>query len=51
MNPEVFEMSFKCGKCGNVVETLSEGLVRCPVCAYKILYKQRQPITKVVQGR
>jgi DNA-directed RNA polymerase subunit RPC12/RpoP len=41
-------MSYKCGKCGYVVDSLSEGLVRCPSCAYKILYKTRQPIAKNV---
>lgn len=44
-------MSYKCGKCGYLVDTLSEGLVRCPSCAYKILYKVRQPVAKTVKAR
>ncbi len=41
-------MSYKCGKCGCVVDFTPDGLVRCPSCAYKILYKTRQPVAKNV---
>lgn len=44
-------MTFKCGKCGKVVEDLPDGLVRCPACANKVLYKLRQPIAKEVKAR
>jgi DNA-directed RNA polymerase subunit RPC12/RpoP len=44
-------VSYKCGKCGYEIENLAEGLVRCPSCAYKILYKNRQPVAKNVRAR
>ncbi len=42
---------YRCGKCGERFESLSDGVIRCPVCAYKVLYKERIPITKEVKGR
>ena len=42
---------YVCGKCGEKFETLSDGMVRCPVCAYKVLYKEREPIAKEVKAR
>ncbi|MBU0636231.1 DNA-directed RNA polymerase subunit P [Candidatus Micrarchaeota archaeon] len=44
-------MSYKCGKCGDIIETIPDGLVRCPRCAYKVLYKLRQPVSKKVKAR
>lgn len=41
---------FKCGKCGTVVENLGSE-VRCPNCAYKVLYKGRAPVSKLVPAR
>jgi DNA-directed RNA polymerase subunit RPC12/RpoP len=41
---------FKCGKCGTVVESISYE-VRCPNCAYKVLYKIRSPVSKLVAAR
>lgn len=37
---------YKCGKCGQTVKELPKGMVRCPACAYRILYKIRPPVTK-----
>ncbi len=41
---------YKCGKCGTLVEDVSTE-VRCPNCAYKIVYKLRSPVTKPVVSR
>jgi DNA-directed RNA polymerase subunit RPC12/RpoP len=42
---------YKCGKCGKEIDSMAEGIVRCPVCAYKVLYKQRAPVTKTIKAR
>lgn len=34
-------MVYKCGKCGTEVDSLPEGIIRCPNCANKVFYKQR----------
>ncbi len=41
---------YKCGKCGKLIEKTPEENVRCPVCAYKVLYKVRQPVTKTTRA-
>ena len=41
---------YKCGKCGTIVETIAYE-VRCPNCAYKVLYKTRSPVAKEVDAR
>ena len=38
---------YKCGKCGTVIENITYE-VRCPNCAYKVLYKLRSPVAKEV---
>jgi DNA-directed RNA polymerase subunit RPC12/RpoP len=43
--------SYKCIKCGNVVLALQPGMVRCPSCANKILYKMRDNVAKDVKAR
>jgi DNA-directed RNA polymerase subunit RPC12/RpoP len=42
-------MSYRCAKCGTEVTNVSEGLVRCPSCGHRILYKTRDPIAKEVK--
>ena len=42
---------YKCAKCGEKFDKLPEGMIRCPSCAFKIIYKQRGPITKSIQAR
>lgn len=42
---------FKCGRCGEKFEALPKGVLRCPVCAYKVIFKLRDPITKKIQAR
>lgn len=42
---------YKCGKCGAVFDRLPQGVIRCPQCAYKILYKVRDPIAKEIKAR
>jgi len=42
---------YKCGNCGELLKTLPQGIIRCPVCAYKVLYKVREPITKELIAR
>jgi DNA-directed RNA polymerase subunit RPC12/RpoP len=44
-------MSYKCGKCGEEIEKLPDGIIRCPVCAYKVLYKKRVPVAKELKAR
>ena len=44
-------MSYKCSNCGELVSELTEGLIRCPKCASKVLYKVRDPIAKDVIAR
>lgn len=41
---------YKCGNCGRVIET-DEGVVRCPFCGYKILFKERSGNVREVQAR
>ena len=42
---------YKCGRCGEKLDGLPQGVPRCPQCAYKVLYKQRDPISKKVKAR
>jgi DNA-directed RNA polymerase subunit RPC12/RpoP len=42
-------MSYRCAKCGTIVQTIAEGLVRCPSCGHRILYKTRDPIAKTIK--
>ena len=42
---------YKCGKCHETFKDLPEGLIRCPHCAYKILYKTRPKVTKNIKAR
>ncbi len=43
-------MAYKCGKCGAIMDSLPSGFVRCSVCANKVLYKIREPVTKTVSA-
>ncbi len=43
-------MSYKCVACGEIIESLPLGSVRCPACASKILSKQRDPIAKTIKA-
>ncbi|MDD5148404.1 MAG: DNA-directed RNA polymerase subunit P [Candidatus ainarchaeum sp.] len=42
---------YRCGKCGETFNKLPEGLVRCPACAYKVLYKVRPAVAKTIKAR
>ena len=44
-------MMYKCSNCGELFDTLPDGVIRCPKCASKVLYKVRDPITKDVIAR
>ncbi len=45
-------MTYRCAKCGGRIETLPEGgLIRCPSCANKILYKLRDSVAKDIKAR
>ena len=39
-------MTYICGKCKAEISTLFEGMVRCPSCGHRILYKTRDSIMK-----
>lgn len=41
---------YRCQKCGNEFENVSEGIIRCPSCAHKVLYRKRDPIGKIVSA-
>jgi DNA-directed RNA polymerase subunit RPC12/RpoP len=43
-------MSYICGKCRTEVTTMFEGMVRCPSCGHRILYKTRDPILKEIKA-
>ncbi len=40
--------SYKCAKCGEKITNLQPGIIRCPSCAHKILYKMRDNVAKEV---
>ncbi|MBI4053449.1 MAG: DNA-directed RNA polymerase subunit P [Candidatus Diapherotrites archaeon] len=42
---------YKCGKCGAAINALYDGPIRCPACAYKVLYKVRDPVAKELTAR
>lgn len=42
---------YRCGKCNQTFEKLQDNLVRCPKCAYKVLYKVREPVVKEIKAR
>ena len=42
---------YRCGKCGEKFDKLLDGIVRCPQCAYKVLYKDRDPVVKEIKAR
>jgi DNA-directed RNA polymerase subunit RPC12/RpoP len=42
-------MGYKCGKCGKSVSTIEEGLVRCPSCGHRVIYKTRESVAKIVK--
>ena len=42
-------MPYACGKCGTEVASVAEGMVRCPSCGYRILYKKRESVAKTVK--
>lgn len=42
---------YKCIKCGEIIDTLPKGILRCPNCAGKIFSKQRPPVTKEILAR
>lgn len=42
---------YRCPKCGETFESMPETIIRCPVCANKILLKVRQPVAKNLKAR
>jgi len=42
-------MAYKCASCKKEVQSIAEGLVRCPSCGHRILYKLRDPVAKTVK--
>jgi DNA-directed RNA polymerase subunit P len=41
---------YKCGNCGKTVE-MDEGVVRCPFCGYKIVFKERSGNVRTIKAR
>lgn len=45
-------MPYKCFKCGDVFDEIPKGgVIRCPACASKVLFKARDPVTRNVKAR
>lgn len=44
-------MAYKCAKCGEKLTSMPQGIIRCPSCANKILYKMRDNVAKEVKAR
>lgn len=42
---------YSCANCGEKFDKLPEGIIRCPACAFKILYKERAPVAKKVRAK
>lgn len=42
---------YRCAKCGEEFASLPKGVIRCPRCAYKVLFKVRDPVTKQIKAR
>jgi DNA-directed RNA polymerase subunit RPC12/RpoP len=42
---------YKCIKCGIVLDTIPEGIIRCPNCSFRVLEKLRPDIVKEVIAR
>jgi len=42
-------MPYRCAKCRTEVQSVPEGLVRCPSCGHRIMYKLRDPLSKEVK--
>ena len=43
-------MTFKCMKCETELELVSEGMVRCPNCGHRIMFKKRDPVVKTIKA-
>jgi len=43
--------SYKCAKCGEIINSMPQGIIRCHACANKILYRMRDNVTKEVKAR
>ncbi len=43
-------MAYKCLNCGKKIESLPEGVVRCPVCGYRVVSKLRDNISKEIKA-
>lgn len=43
--------SYKCAKCGEKITNLPPGIIRCPSCAHKVLYKMRDTVAKEVKAK
>jgi len=41
---------YQCIKCGEKFDELPKGVFRCPSCAYKIITKLNQPITRKIKA-
>ena len=44
-------MAYKCAKCGEVIQSMPQGIIRCPSCANKIMYRVRENVAKDIKAR
>lgn len=42
---------YRCAKCGTEFDRLMEKSIRCPNCAFRIVYKTRDATIKTIQAR
>ncbi len=42
---------YKCIKCAEVFDDFPKGVIRCPACAYKIVFKVRDQVAKTIKAR
>ncbi len=42
---------YKCARCGSEFDRLIEKSVRCPNCAFRIVFKTREGLAKTVVAR
>jgi DNA-directed RNA polymerase subunit RPC12/RpoP len=42
-------MAYVCGNCSTEINSVEDGLLRCPKCGFRIVYKKRDPVAKTIK--
>lgn len=45
------EGKYQCQKCGEKFDEIPKGVFRCPACAYKIITKLPQPVSRKIKAQ